>query len=81
MTRDVAGRRDRSNRNTTVTKKKLIPGPNVQLKVFNWSKLPEAKAASSIWKDIDEVEVSVFTHNKRGGGGEVVREQTFSMSF
>ena len=49
----------RKARNNTVVKKKTLTfGPTKPLKVFNWAKLPDAKAANSIWKDVDEIEVS-----------------------
>ena len=41
-----------------IKKKTLTFGPTKPLKVFNWAKLPDAKAANSIWKDVDEIDVS-----------------------
>ena len=43
-----------------IKKKTLAFGPTKPLKVFNWAKLPDAKAANCIWKDIDEIDVSIL---------------------
>lgn len=55
---DLKNRKGRKNRTSNVVKKKTLNfGPTKPLKVFNWVKLPEAKAANSIWKDVDEVDM------------------------
>ncbi|KAL5268083.1 hypothetical protein ACHWQZ_G002064 [Mnemiopsis leidyi] len=55
---DLKNRKGRKARNNTVVKKKTLTfGPTKPLKVFNWAKLPDAKAANSIWKDVDEIEM------------------------